>query len=118
MSVEDTETIKQDTMTMEMEVNPESESVSPKLLKSFIAKDSSGILVRVAVWEDGRVTLCTAEGPERKESTCHTSECKEGEDAETCYEEAKKLFGERFRLDISEVVGSNPTEEKVPDVQT
>lgn len=76
----------------------------PKMVKSFVARDPDGELVRFAVWNNGKVTICMVDHVEHKESICRSSECKEGEDAESCYQEAKKLFGERFKLEIKEII--------------
>ena len=76
----------------------------PKPLKAFEARDKNGALIMVAVWSDNHVTLCQL-GKDQTQDVCHTSLCKEGQEAEECYQEAKKLFGQRFGLQIEELGG-------------
>ena len=75
----------------------------PRIVKAFEARDNEGVLARVGLWNDGRVTLCQPDRKIQTEGTCLTSICKLGQDSEECYQEAKKLYGERFHLDIKEV---------------
>jgi hypothetical protein len=75
-----------------------------KLMKSFEARDNDGTPVfRVGVWNDGKVSMCMIDRVKGEETTCRESQCQQGQSAQECYEEAKKLF-QKFNLQIEERV--------------